>query len=74
MFFQEDLVADMIAGLSVGIIHIPQGMGFALLAGETIKIVDSLLSLSLPSLNRILTTHCHKTSPRNLSMPGLRWS
>jgi hypothetical protein len=31
--FREDLIPDAIAGLTVGIMHIPQGMAYASLAG-----------------------------------------
>lgn len=46
--FKESIVKDTVAGLSVGMLHIPQGMGFALLAG--VAPVSGLYSSFFPVL------------------------
>ena len=67
--FRTRLLSDFVAGLSVGIMHIPQGMGFALLA--SLPPVYGLYASFWPVLIYFFFGSCHHLSAGTMALISL---
>ena len=66
---RKDLICDIIAGLSVGCVHIPQGLGFALLT--EVPPICGLYTSFYPVLIFFLFTRCRFSSIGSMALISL---